>query len=203
MNTKFRIMPKKPLKTRVLRKFGPRVAVSSNQFRDARIFSGMTREQAADFLQVSVRTIGHWETGRARPSYAAFKLLRVYRHGDLIHPDWSHCRINRRGALVTPEGREIQSSDLSWFSLLVRRAKAFGELLRQREEASAHMERQRQMDAMPPSSYRGPFPQPSIDVTYSGWGLLTGPTGCKGGASIAGVFGPGSNTGHKGPEVAP
>ena len=58
----FRIMPKKPLKTRVLRKFGPRVAVSSNQFRDARIFSGMTREQAADFLQVSVRTIGHWET---------------------------------------------------------------------------------------------------------------------------------------------
>lgn len=48
---------------------------------------------------------------------------------------------------------------------------------------------------------RGPFPQPSIDVTYSGWGLLTGPTGCKGGASIAGVFGPGSNTGQKGAPI--
>ncbi|MCC5089260.1 helix-turn-helix domain-containing protein, partial [Xanthomonas campestris] len=60
--------------------------MSNTQFRDARVFGGFTREEAARFLNVSVRTIGHWETGRVRPTYAAFKLLRIYRHGDLIHP---------------------------------------------------------------------------------------------------------------------
>ncbi len=94
----------------------------------------MTREQAAAFLRVSVRTIGHWETGRARPSYAAFKLLRVYRHGDLIHPEWGSCSINHRGALVTPEGHEIKAADLSWLTLLFRRAEAMGSLLRERDE---------------------------------------------------------------------
>lgn len=187
-------MPKKPLKTRVLRKFRHRVSVSSNQFRDARIFSGLSREAAAEFLQVSVRTIGHWETGGARPNYAAFKLLRVYRHGELIHPAWSACRINARGALVTPEGREIHAHELSWFSLLVRRAKAFGELLRQRDDEHARRERERAEHAREPSAYRGPFPSLSIDTTYEGWGLFTGLTGGKQGVSIGGAIGPGSNT---------
>ncbi|MFC7521662.1 VC1465 family Xer recombination activation factor [Xanthomonas populi] len=92
---------------------------------------GFTREQAARFLNVSVRTIGHWETGRARPTYAAFKLLRVYRHGDLIHPEWRSCFINHRGALVTAEGREIKATDLDWLSLLFRRAHMMGPLLRE------------------------------------------------------------------------
>lgn len=94
----------------------------------------MTREQAAAFLRVSVRTIGHWETGRARPSYAAFKLLRTYRHGDLIHPAWADCSINHRGALVTPEGHEIKPADLAWLTLLFRRAEAMGPLLRERDQ---------------------------------------------------------------------
>ncbi len=111
-----------------------RSIISNTQFRDARIFGGMTREQAAAFLRVSVRTIGHWETGRARPSYAAFKLLRVYRHGDLIHPEWGGCSINHRGALVTPEGHELKPSDLAWLSLLFRRAEMMGPLLRERDD---------------------------------------------------------------------
>lgn len=93
----------------------------------------MTREQAAAFLCVSVRTIGHWETGRARPSYAAFKLLRVYRHGDLIHPEWRSCSINHRGCLVKPEGHELKPSDLAWLCLLFRRAEMMGPLLRERD----------------------------------------------------------------------
>ncbi|WP_425522162.1 VC1465 family Xer recombination activation factor, partial [Xanthomonas citri] len=108
--------------------------MSNTQFRDARIFSGLTREEAARFLCVSVRTIGHWETGRVRPAYAAFKLLRVYRHGDLIHPAWSACSINHRGCLVTPEGREFKPADLAWLSLLFRRAEMMGPLLRERDD---------------------------------------------------------------------
>ncbi len=116
-----------------LYKSAHRSIISNTQFRDARIFSGFTREDAARFLNVSVRTIGHWETGRARPSYAAFKLLRVYRHGSLIHPEWSRCFINHRGALVTAEGREIRATDLDWLSLLFRRAECMGPLMRERD----------------------------------------------------------------------
>ncbi len=107
--------------------------VSAEQFRDARAFSGLSREAAASFLKVSLRTIGNWETGQARPSYAAFKLLRVYRHGDLIHPAWSACHINHRGALVTPEGHEIKPHELGWLSLLVRRAALLRDVMRERD----------------------------------------------------------------------
>jgi DNA-binding transcriptional regulator YiaG len=100
--------------------------ISAQQFRDARVFGGLTREQAADLLGVCVRTIGHWETGRARPSYAAFKLLRVYRHGEFPDPAWSDYRIVR-GQLVTPENRTFKPADLAWLSLLVARARLFSE----------------------------------------------------------------------------
>jgi len=106
--------------------------VSMDQFRTARRFSGLSREEAAELCGVSVRTIGHWETGRARPAFAAFKLLRVYRHGDLIDPRWAGFSIVR-GKLVTPENHTFEPHDLAWMSLLVRRARAMTELLRQRD----------------------------------------------------------------------
>ena len=124
---------RRPARAGHLGKKPRRHVITASQFYDARVFSGLDREQAAEFLNVSVRTIGHWETGRARVSYAAFKLLRVYRHGDLIHPAWSACKINRRGALVTPEGHQIHAHDLTWLSLLCRRAAGFTDLLRQRD----------------------------------------------------------------------
>ncbi len=111
--------------------------VDADQFRTARRFSGLSREDAAELVGVSLRTIGHWETGRARPSFAAFKLLRVYRHGDLIDPKWAGYSIIR-GKLVTPENHTFEPHDLSWLSLLVRRARAFGDLLRERDAGAAY-----------------------------------------------------------------
>lgn len=113
-----------------------RKLVTAAQFREARVFSGLTREEAADFVGVSLRTIGHWETGKARPQFAAYKLLRVYRHGDLIDPRWSGYSIVR-GKLVTPENHEFAPADLSWLSLLVRRSKAMSDLLRERDQLRA------------------------------------------------------------------
>lgn len=111
-----------------------RIRVTAEQFRDARVFAGFSREDAAEFCGVSLRTIGHWETGKARPAWAAFKLLRVYRHGDLIDPAWGGFAIVR-GHLVTPEQHSLAPHDLTWLSLLVRRAAAFSDLLREREAA--------------------------------------------------------------------
>ncbi|GAB3333376.1 VC1465 family Xer recombination activation factor [Lysobacter aestuarii] len=106
--------------------------ITAEQFRDARVFGGLTRQDAADLLGVSLRTIGHWETGKSRPSYAAFKLLRVLRHGEFVDPAWQSYRVVR-GKLVTPESHELVPADMGWLSLLFRRADAFSDLLRQRD----------------------------------------------------------------------
>lgn len=106
-----------------------KLTVTAQQFRDARVYAGLSRQEAAKLLGVSLRTVGHWETGKARPTYAAFKLLRVLRHGDLVDPRWSGYSLIR-GKLVTPENHCFAPSDMAWLSLTVRRSHAFGELMR-------------------------------------------------------------------------
>ncbi|SON77956.1 hypothetical protein XAP412_1430001 [Xanthomonas phaseoli pv. phaseoli] len=73
--------------------------------------------------------------------------LRVYRHGSLIHPEWSSCFINHRGALVTAEGREIRATDLDWLSLLFRRAEMMGPLLRERDQLQRRLQEVEQASA--------------------------------------------------------
>ncbi|MBN5041745.1 helix-turn-helix domain-containing protein, partial [Stenotrophomonas maltophilia] len=110
--------------------------VTAEQFRDARIFSGLTRLDAAEMLGVSLRTIGSWELGRARPSWAAFKLLRFLKHGAFIDPAWAGYTVVR-GRLITPENHAIEPHDMAWLSLLVRRSRAFSDLLKQRQGQAA------------------------------------------------------------------
>ena len=97
---------------------------------------------------MSLRSIGHWERGAARPSYAAFKLLRVLRHGELVDSRWSGFRIIR-GKLVTPENHELLPADMGWLSLLVRRSAAFTELLRERDGLSLGAPRRRSPVTVP------------------------------------------------------
>lgn len=95
--------------------------VTAEQFRELREFTGKSREDVAELVGVSLRTVGHWETGAARPSYAAYRLLRVILRGDTLQPGWEAYRFVR-GKLVTPEGRAFGPGDLAWLSLLVQRA---------------------------------------------------------------------------------
>lgn len=96
-------------------------SITPDQFRELREFTGKTRADVARLVGVSLRTVGNWETGAARPSYAAYRLLRVILRGDTLHPGWEAYRFIR-GKLVTPEGRALGPGDLSWLSLLVQRA---------------------------------------------------------------------------------
>lgn len=123
-------MYKKPFKNKGLRKKPSPPVITAEQFRDARVFGGFSREEVAEFLGVSRRTIGHWETGNARVPYSAFKLLRVYRHGDLIDPAWSQWKISK-GMLWTPEGRAIGPHEGQWLGLLVARANLSADLARE------------------------------------------------------------------------
>jgi len=52
-----------------------------------------------------------------------FRLLRLERRLDLPGPHWAGWYFSR-GALVTPEGRSIEGYEASWWSLLVRQARA-------------------------------------------------------------------------------
>src|SRR5690606_8203457 len=105
----------------------PLQRVSADQVQETRRAARLSREHVADVLGVSLRTVGNWETGKARPAYAAFRLLRILRNGELVDPAWSEYRLIR-GKLVTPENHTFEPGELCWLSLLVRRARAFSEL---------------------------------------------------------------------------
>lgn len=86
----------------------------------------------ADLLRVSDRTIRGWESGATRVPYAAYKLMRVLKGGRYLHhAHWAHFSV-RGPVLATPEGHELQAGDIAWLTLLVRRASAFGEIMRDR-----------------------------------------------------------------------
>lgn len=114
-----------------------RIRVTAEEFQEERRKACMSRSEVAALVGVSLRTVGHWETGQARPSFAAFKLLRVSRNGGIVDARWAGYGINRRGMLYTPENHEFHSGDLAWLSLLVRRSRAFSDLLSERAAAAA------------------------------------------------------------------
>ena len=113
-----------------------RGTITADQFRWERQCSGLSREGAAELLGVGLRTIGHWETGGSAPSYAAFKLLRVYRQGEFIDPAWSGYRLVR-GVLCSPEGREFRPTDMGWMGLLLGRVRLAREVTKERDRLRA------------------------------------------------------------------
>jgi DNA-binding transcriptional regulator YiaG len=105
-----------------------RFPVPSWRFREARFSCGLSVEACADLLRISDRTIRNWESGTVRIPYAAYKLMRVLKGGKLLGPEWQDFYV-WRGVLHTPEGHRFEAGELSWWSLLVRRASAFSEAL--------------------------------------------------------------------------
>lgn len=114
-------------RNRLARKHFP---VTAARFREARLSCFLTVEGCADLLRVSVRTVQNWESGTVRPPYAAYKLMRVLRGGKVLGPEWRGFTI-RADRLNTPEGHTFHAGDLSWWSLLVRQARAYGNARRQ------------------------------------------------------------------------
>ncbi|AKC81262.1 hypothetical protein XB05_05800 [Xanthomonas arboricola] len=84
----------------------------------------LTVKACAKLLRVSVRTIANWEAARSQIPYTAYKLMRVLRGRKLLGPAWSGFQV-RGDILVTPEGRELRSVDLAWWSFLVLQAQEF------------------------------------------------------------------------------
>ena len=92
---------------------------------------GLSHPEAAKLLHVSLRTLQNWLSGKHQIPYMAFKLLRLLRYMELPGKSWQGWHFSR-GMLVTPEGRTITGHEGAWWSLLVRQAKSFGQLYRER-----------------------------------------------------------------------
>ncbi len=110
-----------------------RFPVAAWRFREARLQCALSVDACADLLRISDRTVRNWESGQTRIPYAAYKLLRVLKGGRyLAHPHWREFMV-QGPVLVTPEGHRFEAGELGWWSLLVRQARAFRDLL-QREQ---------------------------------------------------------------------
>jgi hypothetical protein len=100
--------------------------LSPEGFRDLRLGCLLSRKACADLLGCSVRTVRAWDAGARRVPWAAVKLLRLYRLGDLgtLAPTW-HGWTLRRDGLVSPEGYTYRLADLGWWSLTCRQAECW------------------------------------------------------------------------------
>jgi DNA-binding transcriptional regulator YiaG len=104
------------------------VAVTASRFREARQTCSLTVPAAAKLLRVTERTLQNWESGRARVPYAAYKLMRVLRGGEMLDAAWTGFRLHR-DTLWTPEGHPFRPADLTWWSLTCRMADSFRALV--------------------------------------------------------------------------
>lgn len=66
-------------------------------------------------LQVTARTIMHWEEGKTRIPYSAFKLLRLRANGEFLNDAWKGWVI-RGDTLWSPVGRPFRQHELTYIS---------------------------------------------------------------------------------------
>lgn len=99
--------------------------VSPEGFRELRRACFLDRKACAAFLGVCVRTIRHWDSGRNRVPWAAVKLLRLLRLGDLgaLHPAWHGWLLRRDGDLVSPNGYRFAPWRLEAWPLVCEQAR--------------------------------------------------------------------------------
>ena len=97
---------------------------------------GLDLPGCAKLLHVTERTLHNWESGKHDIPFAAYKLLRLLNRMELPGDSWAGWCFHG-GKLWTPEGRSFVGTDGSWWSLLVRRAAMFDDLVCNVGRASA------------------------------------------------------------------
>ena len=78
--------------------------IDPQDFRDMRRRGDLNRKQAADLLDVTVRTIQNWETGGARIPWLAYRMLRILSGCALPGKAWEGWTVHGE-RLYAPNGR--------------------------------------------------------------------------------------------------
>jgi transcriptional regulator with XRE-family HTH domain len=93
----------------------PYKPIDKEQFREIRIMNRLSIDDAAKLLQVTSRTIAHWECGSSRIPYSAFKLLRCLANGELLPIAWKGWII-KGDTLWSPVGRPFRQHELTFIT---------------------------------------------------------------------------------------
>lgn len=89
----------------------PYKPVNYDTIRETRLLAGLTRQQVADMLRVSLRSVQYWERGLVHMPYAAFRLLRILTGYELPGKEWKNWML-LRNKLISPEGKTFTPGDL-------------------------------------------------------------------------------------------
>ena len=104
----------------------PRIAiVAPERFREARMTCFLSVDAAAKLLHVTRRTLHNWEAGTTRIPYAAFKLMRIMRGGELpgAGDAWAGWHFAWNEVLISPEGHRFKPGEFAWLHVLIEQAK--------------------------------------------------------------------------------
>jgi transcriptional regulator with XRE-family HTH domain len=86
--------------------------IHPEDFRDLRRAADLTRKQAADLLDVAVRTVQNWETGGARIPWMAYRMLRILTGYALLPGKaWDGWSVHG-DRLIAPNGRWYEANTL-------------------------------------------------------------------------------------------
>lgn len=77
--------------------------------------NNLTIDEVAKTLQVTSRTVAHWERGSARIPYAAYRLLRMKANGEFLNKAWEGWTV-RGDALYSPTGRAFKPYELTYIA---------------------------------------------------------------------------------------
>ena len=80
--------------------------------------------QAADLLDVDIRTVRNWENGSCKIPFAAFRLMRMSGGYALLGKAWEGWAL-WEGKLFTPAGRSFEPHELQYVSNYISMARLF------------------------------------------------------------------------------
>ena len=98
--------------------------IDPEQFRLARHRAGLTREQAAERLDVTLNTIRNWEEENSPVPYCAFKVMRLLGGYVLNGKSWEDWTM-WKGKLYSPAGRSFEPHELLYVSNYFTAARLF------------------------------------------------------------------------------
>lgn len=115
-------------------------------FRELRLSCLLNQRACATFLGVALRTVRNWDRGRTRVPWAAVRLMRLYRVGELdsISAAWTGWLL-RGERLISPGGREFRPHQMSYWA----NTAAMAELWRKERRAAGGAAQPRPQGRMP------------------------------------------------------
>jgi hypothetical protein len=99
-------------------------AEQAKRFRYLLSDAGLKVDQAAALLHVHPSTVTRWTTGTRAIPYSVFKCIRLMRYMELPGEQWAGWTFHS-GVLWSPEGFSLRPLEVSWWGLMVRKARLF------------------------------------------------------------------------------